>query len=119
MKITDKVVIRELNTVRSLDLEESISNYPESERDGRSDIQFLADEVSYRISLYKEETATAEEYEEAQRFLKETSNGKKMPYYATFPPKPKYSELGLQNKTRLAKDITQYSSINKRRNYYE
>lgn len=105
MKITDKVVIRELNTVRSLDLEESISNYPESERDGRSDMQFLADEVSYRISLYKEETATAEEYEEAQRFLRETSNGKKMPYYATFPPKPKYSELGLQNKTRLAKDI--------------
>lgn len=105
MKITDKVVIRELNIVRSLDLEESISNYPERERNGRSDMQFLADEVSYRISLYKEETATAEEYEEAQRFLRETSNGKKMPYYATFPPKPKYSELGLQNKTRLAKDI--------------
>lgn len=105
MKITDKVVIRELNTVRSLDLEESIFNYPESERDGRSDMQFLADEVSYQISLYKEETATAEEYEEAQRFLRETSNGKKMPYYATFPPKPKYSELGLQNKIRLAKDI--------------
>lgn len=82
MKITDKVVIRELNTVRSLDLEESISNYPESERDGRSDMQFLADEVSYQISLYKEETATAEEYEEAQRFLRETSNGKKMPCYA-------------------------------------
>lgn len=37
--------------------------------------------------------------------LRETSNGKKMPCYATFPPKPKYSELGLQNKTRLAKDI--------------
>lgn len=73
MKITDKVVIRELNIVRSLDLEESISNYPERERDGRSDMQFLADEVSYRISLYKEETATAEEYEEAQRFLRETS----------------------------------------------
>lgn len=33
MKITDKVVIRELNIVRSLDLEESISSYPERERD--------------------------------------------------------------------------------------
>ena len=29
-------------------------NSPEDERDGRSDLQILADEVSYRLSLYTE-----------------------------------------------------------------
>lgn len=103
MKFSDKDAKKMLQNVRSFDLEEDIANYPENERNGRSDLQILADEVSYLISLYNEETTTAEEYESAKCFLKETKNGTVMPFYDTIPPKPKYSPLGLENKVKDAK----------------
>lgn len=97
MNITDKEVLKQLKIVRSYDLEESIREYPEDERDGRSDMQFLADEVSYRLSLYTEGgTCTGDDYEEAKRILRETENGKVTPLNRyTF--KPKYSPHQIQN----------------------
>ena len=105
MKFSDKDAKKMLQNVRSFDLEDDIANYPENERDGRSDLQILADEVSYLISLYSEETTTAEEYKAAKCFLKETKNGTVMPFYDTIPPKPKYSPLGLENKAKNAKAV--------------
>lgn len=105
MKFSDKDAKRMLQNVRSFDLEEDIANYPENERNGRSDLQILADEVSYLINLYGEETTTAEEYKSAKCFLKETKNGTVMPFYDSIPPMPKYSPLGLENKAKDAKTV--------------
>ena len=97
MNITDKEVLRQLKIVRCYELEESIRDYPEDERDGRSDMQFLADEVSYRLSLYTEGgTCTGDDYEEAKRILRETENGKVMPLNR-HTLRPKYSPHQIQN----------------------
>lgn len=111
MLFADKEAKKMLQNVRSFDLEEDIANYPEDERDGRSDMQILADEVSYRISLYSEETTTAEEYQAAKFFLKDTKNGTVMPFYDR-PPKPKYYPLGFQNRVQNAKDtVNEYRRL--------
>lgn len=76
-------------------------NSPEDERDGRSDLQILADEVSYRLSLYTEGgTCAGEEYEEAVQLLKE-----KIPCWNTIPHIPKYTPIQLENKTKEAKSV--------------
>lgn len=104
MKITDKEVLKQLKIVRCYELEESIKDYPEDERNGRSDMQFLADEVSYRLSLYGEGTCTGEDYEEAKEFLNSIKGGK-IPCWNTIPPTPKYTPVQLEIKTNEAKEI--------------
>lgn len=77
MKITDKVALAELKKVNSNELYETIKDYPDDERDGRSDLEFLADEVSYQISCFNEEGHEwKEDLDEAKEILKETKNGK-------------------------------------------
>ena len=106
MILKDKDAKRWLKIANCSELTESVESYPEDERDGRSDLQFLADEVSYRLSLYTEGgTCTGEEYEQALEFLKETKNGKVIPCYNTFPPVPKYSKIQLEIKLKDAKSV--------------
>ena len=77
MKITDKVALAELKKVKSNELYETVNDYPDDERDGRSDLEFLADEVSYQISCFNEEGHDwKEDLDEAKEILKETKNGK-------------------------------------------
>jgi len=80
MVITDKEVLRSVKIANCEELRESIETYTEEERDGRSDMQILADEVSYRLSLYSEDTYTRDDYLEAKRILKRTENGKAFPF---------------------------------------
>ena len=76
MKITDKEVKRQLNIVNMPELEESVYTYPEDERDGRSDMQILADECSYFVSMYSEGgTVFSDDYEDALEYIKETRRG--------------------------------------------
>ena len=105
MIIQDKNVKRWLKIANCTELTESMEAFPENERDGKSDLQILADEVSYRLSLYTEGgTCTGEEYEEAVQFLKEVREGK-IPCWNTIPPTPKYTPIQLQNRTREAKAV--------------
>ena len=105
MLIQDKDVKRWLKIANCMELTESMETFPENERDGKSDLQILADEVSYRLSLYTEEgTCTGEEYKEAVQFLKEVRGGK-IPCWNTIPPTPKYTPIQLQNRTREAKAV--------------
>ena len=55
MNITDKEVLKELKRVRSGELEDSVFDYPENDRDGRSDMQVLTDELSWILSNFKED----------------------------------------------------------------
>ena len=77
MKITDTEVLKELNRVKSFDLDEDLETYPEDERDGRTDLQMLADEVSYILSCYQEDGhVLCESLEESKEILRRTKNGK-------------------------------------------
>lgn len=105
MLIQDKDVKRWLKIANCTELTESMETFPENETDGKSDLQILADEVSYRLSLYTEGgTCTGEEYEEAVQFLKEVRGGK-IPCWNTIPPTPKYTSIQLENKTKEAKAV--------------
>jgi len=80
MKITDERVIKMLKGVRSYYLEESVAEYPENERDGRTDLEFFADELSYHVSCYMEDGHVwKEDLDESRRKLRETKNGKVIP----------------------------------------
>ena len=72
--------IRELNKTKSGELWDRIDEFPEEERDGRSDLQILADELSYLIDNYNESGhCMHDDLEEAKEILKETQNGKVIP----------------------------------------
>ena len=58
-------------------LEEMLDTYPENERDGRSDLQMVADEAGYLYSLFAEEgTGHWDALEDARQIMKKTENGK-------------------------------------------
>lgn len=82
MKITDTEVKKMLKQVRSSMLSEMLDLYPEDERDGRADIQMLADELSYLIScIHEDGHIYKEDAEKADEILKATKNGKVMPLH--------------------------------------
>lgn len=96
MIIADKRVLRELKRVKSFELEESLLTYPECERDGKSDMQMLADECSYVLSNFEEEGHVLfDDLERAKEIIKETKNGKEMPLWAS-TLRPKYRPSDIQ-----------------------
>ena len=116
MNITDKNVLRELKIVNSYELDESIESYPEDERDGLSDMQILADEVSWRLSLYTEGgTSTGEDYEEAKEILNETKYGKVIPLNPR-TLKPKYSPSRIQSAKNSVNEYRRLCSCMERLN---
>lgn len=77
MKFTDERAINLLKKVRSTTLEDDILTYPESERDDRTDLDFLADEVSYIYSCHFEDGhCYKDDLEYAKEKLRETEYGK-------------------------------------------
>lgn len=80
MKLTDEIAIKMLKKVNSSILEEQVWYYPDNERDGRTDLEFLMDEVSYNYSCYLEDGHVwKDDYEDAKRLLRETKYGKTIP----------------------------------------
>lgn len=92
MNITDKKALKILKRASSSLLDEFVEEYPEKERDGRSDLEFIADEISYHISCYNEDGHVwKDDLEEAREKLRETKNGKFIPLDAkTMKPKHGY-----------------------------
>lgn len=80
MKLTDKKAISIYKRLKCAEARESIEEYPDDERDGRSDLEFIADEVSYFRSNYEEDgCAFKDALEWARECLRDTKNGKIMP----------------------------------------
>lgn len=114
MKLTDQKAINIYKRLKCAELVESIDNYPEDERDGRNDLQFLADEISYFRSNYEESGhCFYDSLNEARELLRETRNGKKIPLDPkTLKPKRGYYPTDIQ----IAKDvIAEYKQLQ----YYE
>lgn len=77
MTLTDQKAINIYKRLKMSELVESIDAYPENERDGRSDLQFLADEISYFKSCYEEDGHSFKEsLDLAKELLRETKNGR-------------------------------------------
>lgn len=80
MRIKDKQVLKWLKSIGCLELDERIADYPEDEREGRSDIQFFADELSYALDNYNEDGhCWHEDLEQSRELLRKTKNGKCIP----------------------------------------
>ena len=80
MKLTDQEAIKALKKVRCYDLEQMIEDYPEDERDGRTDWDMIANEAGWLLDAFNEdENANHEALQEARDVIRETKNGKVFP----------------------------------------
>lgn len=114
MTITDKKALREIRLANCPELAESVETYPEDQRDGRSDLQFVADEISYFVSMYYEGgTVFSEGLEWAKEVLLETKNGKVMP---VFMPscRPKYKEWDIIQARNCVNEFRRLTNAKKR-----
>ena len=80
MKLTDKEAIKALKKAKILDLEDMIADFPEDERDGRSDWQMIANEAGWLLDGFRsDDHANYEALEEAKDLIRQTQNGKVFP----------------------------------------
>ena len=80
MKLTDNEAIKALRKVRCYDLEMMLSDYPEDERDGRTDWEMIANEAGWLLDAFNEdENANHEALQEARQILRDTKNGTVFP----------------------------------------
>lgn len=116
MIITDKNVKKWLKAIRSEPLYKTIESYPENEREGRSDIQFFADELSYAISCYEEDGHVwHDDLEECKEILRRTKNGKVIPVYTrTLKPiyRPHDIEIAKSVVNEYRRMIYRYKKLN-------
>lgn len=76
MTLTDAEAIKALKKVRCYDLEERLSEYPEEERDGRTDWDMIADEAGWLLDSFHDDSClNYVELEEARALIRETKNG--------------------------------------------
>lgn len=77
MKIKDKAALAIIKRARSGDLKDHIESYPEDERDGKTDLEIVRDEIDYLVYMYEEGgTIFSNDLDEAREILRETCNGK-------------------------------------------
>ena len=80
MKLTDKQAIKALKAVHIYDLEQAIEDYPEGERDGRSDWDMIANEAGWMLdAMNEDENANHEALLEAREVIRLTKNGTVFP----------------------------------------
>ena len=98
MTITDKKVLRMLTSLNCYELEERIEDMDETDRDGRSDIQVFADEVSLFLSNYNEDGHTwHDDLTNARALLRETKQGTVIPLDSrTLKPKDGYRPYDIE-----------------------
>lgn len=101
MKLTDKEAKKILKRANCYDLEYNIETYPEDERDGKTDLEILRDELDYLVDLYDDDgNIYSEDLEIAREILRETKNGKVMPCYGdTLIPKYYKSQVSSARRT--------------------
>ena len=80
MKLTDPEAIKALKKVRICELDDMIADYPDDERDGRSDWDMIANEAGWLLELFLEgETSHSDDLQDARKLLSRTRYGKSIP----------------------------------------
>jgi hypothetical protein len=118
MTLKDKQAINIYKRLKCYDLIENIDEYPEDERDGRSDMQFLIDEISYCKSCFEEEGHLFNyELIEARKKLRITENGKAIPFdINTLGPKKGYFPHDIERAKNVVAEYKQLGYYIKRLN---
>lgn len=113
MKLTDKTALALLKRVRSYELEEDIEGYPENERDGRTDLEMLADEVGYLFSMYSEDGCLhKDDLAEAKAKLRRTNHGKFIPIDPkTMKPLRGFWESDIQTAKDLVNEVNRLKRL--------
>lgn len=77
MKFTDKTAERIFKSIKCIEVKESIESYPEDERDDKTDLDIIRDEVEYFVYMFEEvDGAFKDDLERSRAILRETNNGK-------------------------------------------
>lgn len=118
MKLTDQKAINIYKRLKMIELIESIDDYPENERDGRSDLQFLVDEISYFRSNFEEDGhVLKEDLDHARRLLRKTKNGTVISVDpVTFKPKRGYWPSDIETAKSTIAEYKQLQYYEKRLN---
>lgn len=113
MKITDKAVLNELKKVRSDELEERIAEYPEDERDDKSDMEIFCDEIYYLIDMYIEPgTRQYNNLKWAREIMKKTKRGTVIPVDINF--NPKYSQCDVDLASKITNEVKRLKNCTRR-----
>ena len=116
MKIKDAEALKELNKVRSGELEMRIGDFPEDEIDGRSDMQMLVDELSWLIDNFEDDGCSIhEDLEESRQILRETRHGKEIPLWRS-SLKPVYDKHQIQHCKDIVNEYKRLKNMMKRLN---
>lgn len=118
MKLTDQKAINIYKRLKTSELIESIDDYPEDERDGRNDLQFLVDEISYFRSNFEEDGhVLKEDLDLSKRLLRKTKNGTIIPLDpGTLKPKRGYYPSDIENAKSTIAEYKQLQYYEKRLN---
>lgn len=116
MELTNEKAVAMLLKARCYDVETSIENYPENERDGRDDFQVIADEAGYVLSCYYEDGHCDNDARiEAIELLHETQYGKTIPIDPkTMKPKRGYMPSDIQSAKDFLNMIARTARLVKR-----
>lgn len=109
-EITDKEVKKILKYIDMAELTESINTLPENERELRSDLEILIDEIEYFIWNYESDgNIFGDDLEESKYILKVTKRGKYIPIsMVTFTPI--YSRTQIENAKNT---VSEYKRLKK------
>ena len=101
MKITDETAKKIVRALKCYEVKESIKSFPEEERDGRSDLDIIREEIEYFIDMYEDGgTVFSEDLERSRRILKATRNGKEIPLsIVSFRPLYSAEDIALAKNT--------------------
>jgi len=116
VKLTDKTAIKMLEKARLGYVEHSLWTYPEDERDGRNDLQMLADETGYFYSSHLDDGhCLRNELLEARALLKRTKYGKVIPIdCGTFRPLPGYTPRDIEMAKECVNEFNRAGSLLKK-----
>ena len=111
MKFTDKTAEKIFKSIKCYEVKESIADYPEDERDGKSDLDIIREEVEYFIYMFEEvDGPFKESLASAREILRRTKNGKVEPIYLpSF--KPVYQPDEIEQAKRCIRDYRQLKRI--------
>ena len=110
MTLTDKTATDLIKKADSAELEYRIHIMTDEDREGRTDIEILFDEIDWLLYLYSDdECSFGYELKEAKKLMKKTNNGTFIPFsIETFRPIEGYAPHDIENARQI---IAEYKRI--------
>lgn len=114
MNITDKEALKIFKSIKCYELKESIESYPEEERDGKTDIAIIRDEIDYFVYMFEEVDGVFKgSLDESREILRETNNGRSI--RISLPSfKPVYQPYEIERAKRTISEYRQLKSLQKK-----